>query len=108
MMYGFLHQNGKMWAIRLLSVACLSLAAKMEECNVPILSEFPTEDYDFESKVIQKMELLVLSTLEWKMGSITPFSYLSYFINKFCGDSRPKELVSRAVELIVAITKGKL
>ncbi|POO00720.1 Cyclin [Trema orientale] len=97
--------NGKMWPIRLLSVACLSLAAKMEECDVPLLSEFPTQDFDFESNVIQRMELLVLSTLEWKMGSITPFSYLSYFINKFFGDSRPKGLVSSAVELIVAMTK---
>ncbi|XP_062101821.1 cyclin-D5-1 [Humulus lupulus] len=97
--------NGKMWAIRLLSVACLSLAAKMEECNVPILSEFPTSDYDFESNAIQRMELLVLSTLEWKLGSITPFTYLNYFINKFCGDSRPKELVSSAVHLIVAMAK---
>ncbi|EEF37094.1 cyclin d, putative [Ricinus communis] len=31
--------DGKLWAIRLLSVACLSLAAKMEECRVPPLSE---------------------------------------------------------------------
>uniref|UniRef100_A0A803PEB4 B-like cyclin n=1 Tax=Cannabis sativa TaxID=3483 RepID=A0A803PEB4_CANSA len=97
--------NGKMWAIRLLSVACLSLAAKMEECNVPILSEFPTTDYDFKSDMIQRMELMVLSTLEWKLGSITPFTYLNYFINKFCGDSRPKGLVSSAVQLIVAVAK---
>lgn len=97
-----------MWAIRLLSVACLSLAAKMEECNVPMLSEFPTQDYDFGSKVIERMELLVLSTLEWNLGSITPFPYLNYFINKFCGDSRTKGLVSSAVELILAMTKGNL
>ncbi|XP_012079400.1 cyclin-D5-1 isoform X2 [Jatropha curcas] len=97
--------DGKLWAIRLLSVACLSLAAKMEECRVPSLSEFPMEDYCFENKVIQRMELLVLNTLEWKMGSITPFSYLNYFISKICGESRPKETISRAVELILAVIK---
>ncbi|KAJ4714734.1 cyclin-D5-1-like [Melia azedarach] len=97
--------DGKLWAIRLLSVACLSLAAKMEECKVPALSEFRVEDFDFESKVIQRMELLVLCTLEWKMGSITPFAFLHHFISKFCGECRPKELVSRAVELIMTITK---
>lgn len=80
----------------------------MEECKVPTLSEFPVQDYDFESKVIQRMELLVLNTLEWKMGSITPFAYLRYFINKFCGESRPKGLVSSAVKLIMTITKGTL
>ncbi|XWS29710.1 hypothetical protein CRYUN_Cryun24cG0053500 [Craigia yunnanensis] len=97
--------DGKLWAIRLLSVACLSLAAKMEECRVPALSEFSIEDYQFENKVIQRMELLVLSTLEWKMGSITPFAYLQYFISKFYGESRPKGLVSKAMELIVDMIK---
>lgn len=98
--------NGKMWAIRLLSVACLSLAAKLEECNAPMLSEFHVQDYEFESNVIQRMELLVLSALEWKMGLTTPFSYLNYFTNKFCGgESQQRFPASTAVELIVAITK---
>ncbi|CAB4284107.1 unnamed protein product [Prunus armeniaca] len=97
--------DGKLWAIRLLSVACLSLAAKMEECKVPALSEFEVQDYNFESKVIRRMELLVLNTLEWKLGSITPFAYLHYFINKFCAESRPKGLFSDAIRLIVAMAK---
>jgi cyclin D5 len=80
----------------------------MEEIKVPTLSEFQVQDYDFESRTIQRMELLVLSTLEWKLGSTTPFAYLHYFINKFfceC-ESRPKGLVSGAIRLIVAMTKG--
>ncbi|KAE8707690.1 BTB/POZ and TAZ domain-containing protein 4-like isoform X1 [Hibiscus syriacus] len=95
----------KMWAVRLLSIACLSLAAKMEECEVPILSEFYTKDYQFQNKVIQRMELLVLSTLEWKMNPITPFSYLHYFIRKFHSQSNPKGFISKALELILSITK---
>ncbi|KAF8404888.1 hypothetical protein HHK36_009783 [Tetracentron sinense] len=106
---GFLSRRAidseKSWAIQLLSVACLSIAAKMEECRMLALSEFQVEDYNFDSKVIQKMELLVLKTLEWRMGSITPFAYLHYFIAKFCYESRPKDAVSRAAELILAITK---
>ncbi|XP_061354258.1 cyclin-D5-1-like [Gastrolobium bilobum] len=90
----------KYWAIRLLSVACLSLAAKMEECNVPGLSGFRLEDYCFESKVIQKMELLVLSTLEWNMGVITPFAFLSYFITKFCNESPSSPIFSKTMPLI--------
>ncbi|XP_042509613.1 cyclin-D5-1-like [Macadamia integrifolia] len=97
--------SGKPWAIRLLSVACLTLASKMEECRVPALSEFRVDDYNFETNVIQRMELLVLNTLEWRMGSITPFTYLQYFITKFCDESRRKELVSKAIELILAIAK---
>nr|QYW07130.1 cyclin D5-2 [Dimocarpus longan] len=98
-------EDGKLWAVRLLSVACLSLAAKMEECKVPALSEFQVEDYDFENKVILRMELLVLDALGWKMGSITPFAFLHYFISKLCGECRPKELVSKAVEFVMTATK---
>jgi hypothetical protein len=33
-------QQGKDWMLQLLSVACISLAAKMEESEVPILLDF--------------------------------------------------------------------
>lgn len=95
-----------MWVIPLLSVACLSLAAKMEEHRVPVLSEYPTQNYHFENKAIQRMELLVVSTLEWKMSAITPFAYLSYFVHRFHGESTPKGLVSKALHLIVLMIKG--
>lgn len=90
-------------------MACLSLAAKMEERKVPALSEYYVNEYNFEGNVIKRMELLVLNTLEWEMGSITPFEFLHYFITKFFGDSRPPtDLFSRAIELISTILKGKL
>ncbi|KAF5198385.1 Cyclin-d5-1 [Thalictrum thalictroides] len=96
----------KTWAIQLLSVACLTLAAKMEEVTVPALSEFSIEDYKFESKVIQRMELLVLNTLEWRMASITPFAYLHYFITKISDESQHKNnMVSRTVDHVLAIVK---
>lgn len=97
--------NERFWVVRLLSVACLSLAAKMEEHRVPSLSDFPIEDFDFENKVIQRMELLVLNTLEWRMNTTTPFAYLGYFMLKFLGGDKTDELFSRAAELILAITK---
>ncbi|KAL3525603.1 hypothetical protein ACH5RR_013975 [Cinchona calisaya] len=98
-------EDGKIWAIRLLSIACLSLAAKMEEYEAPALSEYHVDEYDFEGRVIQKMELLVLETLDWKMNIITPFDYFGYFIAKFSDESRPKGLISRSIELILAILK---
>lgn len=97
--------DGKLWAIRLLSVACLSLAAKMEECKAPTLSDYHVDDYNFEGRVIQRMELLVLNSLEWKMSLITPFAYLHYFTTKLCGECSHEKLVNRAVELIFAIIK---
>lgn len=80
----------------------------MEECEVPALSEYHVDEYSFEGNVIQRMELLVLNTLEWKMSCATPFTYLNYFTTKFCGQFRHKELINRAVELILAVMGGNL
>lgn len=79
----------------------------MEECRVPALTEYPGEEFEFESKAIQRMELLVLNTLEWRMGSITPFLYLDYFASKFVLRRSDKGLPSRATELILAAIEGQ-
>uniref|UniRef100_A0ACD5WCG0 Uncharacterized protein n=1 Tax=Avena sativa TaxID=4498 RepID=A0ACD5WCG0_AVESA len=65
------------WAARLLAIACVSLAAKMDEYQAPALSDFSADsDYEFCCDSIRRMELLVLSTLDWRMGAVTPFDYL--------------------------------
>ncbi|GAB2269632.1 hypothetical protein Dimus_004557 [Dionaea muscipula] len=101
--------SGKSWAVQLLSVACLSLAAKLEECRVPILTEFQVGELDFDNKVIQRMELLVLDTLQWKMASVTALAYLPYFINEFSHHQlQPPSrgiIVSRTLHLIFAIAR---
>lgn len=38
--------------------------------------------YVFEAKTIQKMEILILSTLEWKMNPVTPLSFLDYITSR--------------------------
>ncbi|XP_047337090.1 cyclin-D3-3-like [Impatiens glandulifera] len=66
------------WTTHLAAVACLSLAAKMEETHLPTLSNFQVEKNVFEAKTIQRMEILVLSKLQWKMNPVTPLCFLSY------------------------------
>ncbi|XP_017236560.1 cyclin-D1-1 isoform X2 [Daucus carota subsp. sativus] len=72
------------WPLQLLSVACLSLAAKMEEPLVPSLLDLQIEGakFVFEPRTITRMEFLVLSVLDWKLRSITPFTFLSFFAHK--------------------------
>ncbi|CAH9142294.1 unnamed protein product [Cuscuta epithymum] len=72
------------WPLQLLSIACLSLAAKMEESLVPSLLHLQVEGpkYTFEPKTIRRMELHVLSVLDWRLRSITPFSFLGFFASK--------------------------
>uniref|UniRef100_A0A7N0VKP8 Uncharacterized protein n=1 Tax=Kalanchoe fedtschenkoi TaxID=63787 RepID=A0A7N0VKP8_KALFE len=76
---------GKPWMGQLAAVACLSLAAKMEEDSVPLLVDLQVEGakYVFEAKTVQRMELLVLSGLQWKMNPVTPFSFLDHFSRRF-------------------------
>ncbi|KAL9415202.1 hypothetical protein AB3S75_043475 [Citrus x aurantiifolia] len=80
----FHFQIDKPWMIQLLAVTCLSLAAKVEETQVPLLLDLQVEGvkYVFETKAIQRMELLVLSTLEWKMHPVTPISFLDHIIRR--------------------------
>lgn len=38
--------------------------------------------YMFEAKTIQRMELLVLSKLQWKMHPVTPLSFIYHIITR--------------------------
>ncbi|KAG5238782.1 cyclin D3 family protein [Salix suchowensis] len=77
-------RDSKPWMIQLVAVTCLSLAAKVEETHVHLLLDLQVEDtkYLFEAKTIQRMELLVLSTLKWKMHPVTPLSFLDHIIRR--------------------------
>ena len=104
------------WAARLLSVACVSVAAKMEECRAPALSEFDAGGgYEFCSASIRRMELLVLSTLGWRMGAVTPFDYLTCFSSRLHqhggggGDGRDGARVAfKAIGFIFATAEGSV
>ncbi|KAI5354426.1 PREDICTED: cyclin-D3-1 [Prunus dulcis] len=77
-------QIEKPWTTQLAAVACLSLAAKVEETQVPLLLDFQVEDskYFFEARTIKRMEILVLSTLQWKMNPVTPLSFVDYITRR--------------------------
>ncbi|KAE9466210.1 hypothetical protein C3L33_01866, partial [Rhododendron williamsianum] len=98
------------WTVQLLAVACLSLAAKMEETMVPLNVDLQVGEprFMFEGKTIQRMELLVMRTLNWKMKACTPFSFIDYFMAKINVDHQPPSgsLISRSVQLILSTIKG--
>ncbi|KAK3231017.1 hypothetical protein Dsin_002898 [Dipteronia sinensis] len=102
--------KGKAWMMQLLAVACLSLAAKMEETDVPLSLDLQIGEskFLFEAITIQRMELLVLSTLKWRMQAITPFSFIDNFSHKINDDDQIplRTLVLRSIQLIISTTKG--
>ncbi|XP_051126668.1 cyclin-D3-3-like [Andrographis paniculata] len=78
-------QKDKPWMSQLTAVACLSIAAKVEETHVPLLLDLQVEEskFLFEAKTIQRMELLVLSTLGWKVNPVTPMSFIDHIVRRF-------------------------
>ncbi|KAE9613345.1 hypothetical protein Lal_00027475 [Lupinus albus] len=99
----------KSWTGQLLAVACLSIAVKMDEIKVPQSVDLQVGEpkFFFEGKTIQRMELLVLGTLRWKMQALTPCSFVDYFLGKITCEHQPAELyISRSIQLILSIIEG--
>jgi len=66
------------------------------------------EDCIFDAQAINKMELLILDALEWRMRSITPFPFLQFFLSlsKFQDPTLIQALKRRASELIIHALNG--
>ncbi|KAK7324756.1 hypothetical protein VNO77_28572 [Canavalia gladiata] len=102
----------KPWANKLLAISCFSLAAKMlkteySATDVQALLNHGDGAIIFETQTIQRMEALVLGTLQWRMRSITPFSFIPFFSNLF-GLKDPalkKVLKGRTSEIILKSQK---
>ncbi|KAF0921468.1 hypothetical protein E2562_007008 [Oryza meyeriana var. granulata] len=101
--------NDMPWMQQLLIVACLSIAAKMEETTVPSTLDLQVcnPEYIFDAKTIHRMEIVVLTTLKWRMQAVTPFSYIDHFLDKI-NEGKPLtyELVSRCTEIILGTMKA--
>ncbi|XP_031249927.1 putative cyclin-D6-1 [Pistacia vera] len=92
----------KPWMLRLLAISCISLAAKMRKIEFTLTDFKEDGGLIFDTQTIERMEYLVLGALKWRMRSITPFSFLSFFIPLFKLKDPPlkQALKARAIEII--------
>lgn len=62
----------------------------------------------FDPQTVQRMEVLILGALEWRMRSITPFSFVSFFISLSKVEDPPllQALKARATEIIFHAQNG--
>ena len=60
--------------------------------------------YVFEAKTIQRMELLILSTLQWRMHPVTPVSFFDHIIRRYSSNSH--QFLSRCESLLLSIVPG--
>ncbi|KAL7187725.1 hypothetical protein ACSBR1_037731 [Camellia fascicularis] len=57
-------------------------------------------------RTIEKKELLVLSTLKWRMQAVTPFSFIDNFLRKINAYKVfPRSSIFRSTQLILSIIK---
>ncbi|KAK4486881.1 hypothetical protein RD792_006189 [Penstemon davidsonii] len=92
----------KPWILKLVAISCISLALKMRktECSV---SDLQDGGLIFDSLTIEKMEMLILGALKWRMRSINPFSFINFFIPffKFKDKDSIQALKNRATKIIL-------
>ncbi|GMI93363.1 Cyclin D6;1 [Hibiscus trionum] len=94
--------QGNPWVLRLIAVACISLAAKMKDIHFCCSNFQREEGFVFDASAIQRMELLILDALDWRMRSITPFSFIGFFVSLFELKDPPltQALKDRAIHII--------
>lgn len=62
----------------------------------------------FEARTIQRMEILVLSSLQWKMNPVTPFSFIDHIIRRLgLKTNFPWEFLWRCERVLLSIICGK-
>ncbi|KAH6764655.1 hypothetical protein C2S51_015904 [Perilla frutescens var. frutescens] len=93
----------KPWILRVIAVSCISLALKMRKI------EFSVSDFQddggmiLDPVTIERTEMLILGALNWRMRSVNPFSFISFFI-PFSGiedEASIRALKDRANEMIL-------
>ncbi|KAI9074596.1 hypothetical protein K1719_043437 [Acacia pycnantha] len=95
------------WPLQLVAVACLSVAAKMEETSVPLLVDLQMIEprFLFEPKTVQRMELLVMAALRWRLRAVNPFDFAHLFIakanKKLSSCSASCHIFSRVSDIII-------
>ncbi|XP_039169959.1 cyclin-D3-3 [Eucalyptus grandis] len=99
----------KPWMVQLVATACLSLAAKVNEIHVPTLSALQVEgpNYMFEPKTVQRMELLVLSRLEWRMNPVAPFSFLNHITGRLHSSQMDRFMTLFELSLLALVSDSR-
>ncbi|KAL7128880.1 hypothetical protein ABFS83_13G023500 [Erythranthe nasuta] len=94
--------EGKPWILKLVAISCISLALKMRKTEFSV-SDLMDGGFMFDSATVERMEMLILGALKWRMRSVNPFSFVDYFISFFKFKDKPsiQALKERATEILL-------
>ncbi|KAF0896946.1 hypothetical protein E2562_030792 [Oryza meyeriana var. granulata] len=71
------HLRWEEWMVEVVSVACLSLACKLDEVTIPSLHDLQMEEvmgHSFRPSTIGDMELTLLKALRWRLACPSEFA----------------------------------
>ncbi|XP_062182210.1 putative cyclin-D7-1 [Phragmites australis] len=97
------HLRWEAWMVELVSVACVSIACKLDEVNIPSLHHLQMEEAmsnSFRPSTIRDMELTLLKALQWRLACVTPYSFLQLLLP--LTRSTAAAAASRCTRLLVA------
>ncbi|KAL2245788.1 putative cyclin-D6-1 [Sesamum indicum] len=94
--------DGKPWILKVVAISCISLALKMRKTEFSVSDLLNAGGFMIDFLTIERMEMLILGSLKWRMRSVNPFSFANYFVTffKFKDDSSIQALKTRAFEII--------
>ncbi|KAG2371884.1 hypothetical protein LR48_Vigan05g129900 [Vigna angularis] len=69
--------------VRLLAICCYTLSAKMRTKHFPQKQFLTRKEAVYKTEVVMRIEFRILSGLDWRMRSITPFHFLDYYYPTF-------------------------
>ncbi|PIM98173.1 hypothetical protein CDL12_29349 [Handroanthus impetiginosus] len=95
--------DGKPWILKLVALSCVSLALKMKKTEFSVFDLMDEGGFMIDSVTVERMEMLILGALKWRMRSVNPFSFAKYFISffKFKDKASIQALKNRAIEIIL-------
>ncbi|KAL0328208.1 UNVERIFIED_CONTAM: putative cyclin-D6-1 [Sesamum calycinum] len=95
--------DGKPWILKVVAISCISLALKMRKTDFSVSDLLDAGGFIVDFLTIERMEMLILGALKWRMRSVNPFSFANYFVRFFKSkdDSLIQALKNRAFAIIL-------
>ncbi|WVZ00471.1 hypothetical protein V8G54_026540 [Vigna mungo] len=69
--------------VRLVAISCYTLSAKMRTKHFPHKQFLTRKEAVYKTDIVMRMEFRILSGLDWRMRSITPFHFLDHYYPTF-------------------------
>lgn len=85
----------------------MSLFAFVMNMNFSKCKQIEGTRFIFEPRTIQRMELIVLVELDWRLRSVTPFAFVDFFAFKVGSSGRSSRILAlRACQIILSAIHG--